>query len=69
MSNLAELFREGKYDELWQKCCGFIDLGLEDFMRNQRRLRLERLERQKKCELGRHITNGASPSSVEELRE
>ncbi len=69
MSKLAELFKQGKYDELWQKCCGFIDLGLEDFMRIQRRLLLEQLELLKKCQLGRHLTNGASPSSVEELRE
>ena len=69
MSKLAELFKQGKNEELWQRCCGFIDLGLEDFMRIQRRLLLEQLELLKKCELGRYIMNGANPHTVEEFRE
>src|SRR3972149_7882148 len=69
MSKLAELFKQDKYDELWQKCCGFIDLGLPDFMRIQRRLLLEQLELLKKCELGRQLINGANINSVKEFRE
>ncbi len=69
MSKLAELFKQGSYEELWQRCCGFIDLSLEDFMKIQRRLLLEQLELLKRCELGRYIMNGASPSNAEELRE
>jgi hypothetical protein len=65
----AELFKGGMYDELWQRCCGFIDLGLKDFMRIQRRLLLEQLELLKKCELGQKIMNGARPESIEEFRE
>lgn len=69
MSDLAELFKQGKYEELWKKCCGFIDLSLEDFMKIQKRLLLEQLGLLKKCELGRHILSGATPRSVEEFRE
>jgi len=69
MSNLAELFKEGNYDELWRRCCGFIDLSLEGFMRIQQRLLLEQLELLKRCELGRHIMNRANPYTVEEFRQ
>ena len=55
MSKLAELFKQGNFDELWDRCCGFIDLSLTDFMKIQRRLLLEQLELLKKCKLGRHI--------------
>ena len=40
----AELLREHRYQELWQKYCGHIDLSLQDFMNIQRRLLLEQLE-------------------------
>ena len=69
MNELAELFKQSRYDELWQRCCSFIDLSLEDFMRIQRRLLLEQLELLKKCQMGRHIMNGLSPNTVEEFRE
>ncbi len=69
MSELAELFKQEKYDELWQRCCGFVDLSLEGFMKIQRRLLLEQLELAKGCELGRYIMGGASPKTVAEFRE
>jgi protein-S-isoprenylcysteine O-methyltransferase Ste14 len=69
MSIEAELFKQGRYQELWQRCCGFIDLSLSDFMRIQRRLLLEQLALLKKCELGRKIMNGTNPQGVEEFRE
>jgi hypothetical protein len=64
----AELFIEGRNEELWQRCCSFIDLSLEDFMMIQQRLLLEQLTLLKKCELGRVIMDGAMPSTVEEFR-
>lgn len=69
MSTLIELFRQGKHEELWQRCCGFIDLSLEDFMRIQRQLLLEQLELLKKSELGRYIMHELSPRNVDEFRE
>jgi hypothetical protein len=69
MATLVELFRQGKHEELWQRCCGFIDLSLEDFMRIQRQLLLEQLELLKKSELGRYIMHELSPRSVDEFRE
>ena len=69
MSNAIELLREGKTKELWQTCCGFIDLSLDEFMTIQKRLLLEQIELLKRCELGRYIMNGAYPFTVDEFRE
>ena len=69
MSTEVEMFQEGRYQELWQRCCGFIDLSIEDFMKVQKRLLIEQMELLKKCELGQRIMNGARPESIEEFRE
>jgi len=44
MSKEAELIIQGKNEELWQRCCSFIDLSLNDCMNIQRRLLSEQLE-------------------------
>jgi len=69
MTEIGELLRQGKTEEVWERCCGFIDLSIGDFMKIQKRLLLEQLELLKKCELGRYIMNGANPYTVEEFRE
>ncbi|RLC62708.1 MAG: GH3 auxin-responsive promoter [Chloroflexi bacterium] len=69
MSTLVELLRQGKNTEIWQRCCGFIDLRLDEFMKIQRRLLMEQLELLKTCHLGRVILNGANPHTVEQFRE
>ena len=69
MSKEAELIVQGKSEELWQRCCGFIDLNLEKVMKIQRRLLLEQIGLLKKCKLGRSIMRGANPRTVEEFRE
>ncbi|MFC2057060.1 GH3 auxin-responsive promoter family protein [Chloroflexota bacterium] len=69
MAAYLKLLKAGEYKELWQQCCGFIDLSLEEVMNIQKRLLLEQLELLKKCELGRYVMNGANPYTVEEFRE
>jgi hypothetical protein len=69
MTTEAELLVEGRNEELWQRCCSFIDLSLEDCMNIQRRLLLEQLELLKGCKLGRSIMQGAEPETVEEFRK
>lgn len=68
MSEIRELLRQGKYDELWKMGCGFIDLSLDEFMAVQERLLLEQLELLQKCALGRKLLRGAMPETVEEFR-
>jgi len=64
-----DLLRQGRKEELWQMCCGFINLSLEEFMAIQKRLLLEELELLKKSELGKRVMCGAMPATVEEFRD
>ena len=68
MSEIRELLRQGRYDELWRMGCGFIDLSLDEFMAVQERLLLEQLELLQRCSLGRKLLKGAMPESVDEFR-
>jgi len=69
VSKIKELLRQGRYEELWQMGCGFVDLSLEQFMAIQKRLLLEQIELLKNCELGRKLMGGAMPETVEEFME
>jgi hypothetical protein len=69
MTRPIDLLRQGRREELWQMCCGFLDLSLEQFMSIQKRLLLEQIELLKNCELGRKVMRGAMPETVEEFRE
>ena len=69
MPRIRELLKQGRNEELWQMCCGFIDLSLEQFMAIQKRLLLEQIELLKSCELGRKVMRGAMPETMEEFRE
>ena len=65
----VDLLRQGRKEELWQMCCGFVDLSLEQFMAIQKRLLLEQIELLENSELGRKVMHGAMPTTVEEFRE
>jgi len=69
MTRPLDLLREGRKEELWQMCCGFLDLNLEEFMAIQKRLLLEEIKLLKNSELGRRVMRGAMPETVEEFRE
>ena len=69
MTRPIDLLRQSKKEELWQMCCGFVNLSLEQFMTIQKRLLLEQIELLKDCEQGRKIMHGAMPDSIEEFRE
>jgi len=69
MTRPIDLLRQGRREELWQMCCGFIDLSLEQFMVIQKRLLVEQIGLLKGCELGRKVMRGAMPETVEEFRE
>jgi hypothetical protein len=69
MSQLSELFAQKKYDEVWRRCCGFLDLSLDQFMHIQKRLLLEQLSFFSRCELGKHLVGGSMPETMDEFRE
>ena len=68
MPRAVELLRQGRNEELWQMCCGFLNLSLDEFMDIQKRLLLEQLELLNKCPLGKKIMRGAKPKTIEEFR-
>lgn len=69
MTKAAELLRQGRSEELWQMCCGFLNISLQQFMFIQRRLLLEQIELLKHCPLGSKILRGSRPETVMEFRE
>jgi len=68
MSKINELLEQKRHEELWQMCCGFLDLDLEQFMTIQKKLLLEQIEVLKRCTIGRKVMRGAMPETVEEFR-
>ncbi len=69
MTKPIDLLRQMRKEGLWQMCCGFLYLSLEQFMAIQKRLLEEQIELLKNCELGRKVMRGAMPRTVEEFRE
>ncbi|MDH5364119.1 MAG: GH3 auxin-responsive promoter family protein [Dehalococcoidia bacterium] len=68
MPKVSELLQQGRSEELWQMCCGFLNLSLEQFMTIQKRLLLEQLELLNRCALGNKLMNGAKPRTIEKFR-
>jgi len=64
-----DLIRQGKHEELWQMCCGFLSLNTSEFMDIQERLLLKQLELLNNCPLGKKIMGGVRPETVEEFRQ
>jgi len=69
MLRASELLRQGKNEELWQMCCGYLKLDIKEFMDIQERLLLEQLELLNNSPLGKKIMQGANPRTVAEFRE
>src|SRR4030065_619234 len=69
MTTGVELLREGRYDEVWKKYCGFLDLKIDNFMDIQERLLMEQIYLLSKSELGRSILGPHIPANVKEFRE
>ena len=68
MAKITELLRQGRHEELWQMCCGFIDLSLDQFMGIQRSLLQQQLELLKDSTLCKKVMRGAIPTNVDEFR-
>ena len=68
MTTAISLLRQGRRKEVWQKYCGFIDLGMTEFMAIQQRLLLEQIELLHNSELGRSFLGEQKPTSIEQFR-
>ena len=69
MATPAEMLRQGRTEELWQRYLGFLDLSLEEFMTIQRRKVMEHVAWISQCELGQKIIGSKVPTTLEEFRE
>jgi len=69
MPTIKELLRTGRREDLWQMCCGFLDLNIEQFMTIQRRLLLEQIELLNQSNLGKKIMGGLVPQDMDEFRK
>ncbi len=69
MPKAIELLRQGRNEELWQMCCGFLSLDLGEFMDIQKRLLVEQLKLLNNCALGEKIMRGIKPKTVDEFRQ
>ncbi|MDP2932034.1 MAG: GH3 auxin-responsive promoter family protein, partial [Chloroflexota bacterium] len=68
MPKAVELLQQGRNEELWQMCCGFLNLSLPQFMNIQKSLLQEQLSLLNRSALGRKIMRGARPETVAEFR-
>ncbi len=69
MPKAIDLLQQGRNEELWQMCCGFLSLNTDEFMEIQERLLIKQLEALNNCPIGQKIMRGAKPKTVEEFRQ
>jgi hypothetical protein len=68
MPKAVELLRQGRNEELWQMCCGYLSLDIEQFMAVQKRLLLGQIEALNQSKIGHKIMN-SRPQTIEEFRQ
>jgi hypothetical protein len=68
MPKAVELLKQRRNEELWQMCCGYLNLSLEQVMSMQKRLLLEQIRLLSRSALGRKLMPGPRPETVEEFR-
>ncbi|OGO18450.1 MAG: hypothetical protein A2Z15_02800 [Chloroflexi bacterium RBG_16_50_11] len=68
MPRAIELLRQGRNEELWQMCCGFLTLNIDEFMEIQKDLLLQQLQLLSGSPFGKKIMRGVSPQTIEEFR-
>jgi hypothetical protein len=68
MTPKEELLLKGNPRTIWQRCCGFLDLSLVDFMEIQKELLLQQIDLIRNSPLARKFMPG-NPQSVSEFRQ
>jgi hypothetical protein len=68
MPKAVELLKQRRKEELWQMCCGYLNLSLEQVMTIQKRLLIEQIKLLSGSALGRRLIPGPRPETVEEFR-
>lgn len=68
MPRAIELLKQGRHEEIWQMCCGYLKYDIKQFMAVQNRLLLGQIEQLNKSKIGKKIFNGAIIRTVEDFR-
>lgn len=63
-----ELLKDGRFDDIWTKYCGFINLHMDEFMEIQERLLAEQIELLAACRLGSELMHATHPANTDEFR-
>ncbi len=69
MSTATEMLRRGDKEGIWKKYCGFLDLGITDYMDLQRKLLEHQMDMFAPSGLGARILKGKKPGSLDEFRK
>ncbi|NOZ73185.1 MAG: GH3 auxin-responsive promoter family protein [Chloroflexi bacterium] len=67
-TEILEMLRQGREQDVWKQYCSFLDLSLPEFMAIQERLLLEQLHEVGKSELGKDLMKEKTPLSLDEFR-
>lgn len=65
----AELYAQGKKNDIWTKYCGFLDLSLNEFMKIQERLLYEQIHLLSQSVIGKALFGDQVPQTLREFRE
>jgi hypothetical protein len=68
MPKAIELLRQGRHEEIWQMCCGYLKYDINQFMTVQRRLLQGQIEALNKSKIGKKIFNDKVILTVEDFR-
>jgi len=69
METILDMQRRGDTAGIWKRCCGFMDMSIDEFMESQNRLLQDQLSAWQESSLARRLFGGRVPSTVEEFRE
>jgi len=69
MPTVVDLIRQGRTEDIWQMCCGYLKFDIEQFMSVQNRLMMGQIESLTKSPIGRKFMGKVKPDSVEEYRQ
>jgi hypothetical protein len=68
MVKAIELLKQGRHEDIWEMCCGYLKYDIKQFMSVQKRLLLGQIELLNKSRIGKKIFNGAIIQTVEDFR-
>jgi hypothetical protein len=69
MATATDMLRQGDKEGIWRKYCGFLDLGIKEYMSLQRGLLERQMETFAVSALGTRILKGNRPKSLDDFRK